>query len=115
MYIINISSDLSYINTYPDSNDAVGRRLIEAGARDIKGIIYCPTGSSMNFDWIGKQFNVPVRFDSSSGYCYFRRFTKYLNALTTYLKFMDVAFTITGLPKKIQLTNSKGKVYARYM
>lgn len=115
MYIIDVSSDLCYINTYPDLNDAVGRRLTEAGTQAIKGIIYNPTGSSMCFDWTGESFNMPVRYDSTSGYCYFRRFTKYLNALTAYLKFMDVAFTITGLPKKIQLTNSKGKVYARYM
>lgn len=115
MYIIDVSSDLSYINTYPDSNDAVGKRLTEAGTRDIKGIIYRPTGSSMAFTWQGESFNVPVRYDSCSGYCSFRRFTKYLNALKTYLKFMDVSFDITGMPKKIQLTNSKGKVYARYM
>ena len=115
MYIIDVSSDLSYINTYPDSNDAVGRRLTEAGTCVIKGIIYHPTGSSMCFDWTGEQFNIPVRYDSSSGYCYVRRFTKYLNALKTYLNFMDVPFDVTGLPKKIQLTNSKGKVYARYM
>lgn len=115
MYIIDISSDLSYINTHPDSNDAVGRRLIEVGTRSIKGLLYHPTDSIMHFDWTGENFYVPVRFDSCSGYCYFRRFTKYLNALKTYLNFMYVAFTITGLPKKIQLTNSKGKVYARYM
>ena len=115
MYIIDVSSDLSYINTYPDSNDAVGRRLTEAGTQDIKGITYHPSGSSMNFDWTEENFYVPVHFDSCSGYCYFRRFTKYLNALKTYLNFMDVPFDVTGLPKKIQLTNSKGKVYARYM
>ena len=115
MYIIDVRSDLCYIYTHPDSNDAVGRRLIEAGTRYIKGLRYNPTESNMNFDWTGENFYVPVRFDSISGYCCFRRFTKYLNALKTYLNFMDVAFTITGLPKKIQLTNNKGKVYARYM
>lgn len=115
MYIIDVSSDLCYINTYPDSDKGVGRRLTEAGTPTIKGIIYRPTGSSMDFDWTGENFYVPVHFNSSSGYCCFRRFTKFLNALKTYLNFMDVAFTITGLPKKIQLTNSKGKVYARYM
>ena len=115
MYIINVSSDLCYINTYPDSDDGVGRRLIEAGPQSIKGIIYHPSGCSMNFDWTGENFNVPVIYDAVSGYCYFRRFTKYLNALKTYLKFMDVSFDITGMPKKIQLTNSKGKVYACYM
>lgn len=115
MYKINVSSDLCYIYTYPDSDDGVGRRLIESGPHLINGILYHPTGSSMNFDWTGENFNVPVRYDSFSGYCYFRRFTKYLNALKTYLNFMDVSFDITGLPKKIQLTNSKGKVYACYM
>lgn len=115
MYIINVSSDLSYISTHPDSDDKIGRRLTLAGPQSIKGIMYHPSGSSMNFDWTGEHFNVPVLFDSISGYCYFSRFTKYLNALKTYLNFMDVAFTISGLPKKIQLTNSKGKVYARYM
>lgn len=115
MYIIDVSSDLSYIHTYPDSDDGVGRRLTEAGTQSIKGLLYYPTGSSMAFAWHGESFNVPVRYDSSSGYCSFRRFTKYLNALKTYLKFMDVSFDVTGMPKKIQLTNSKGKVYACYM
>lgn len=115
MYIIDVSSDLSYISTYPDSDDRVGRRLIEAGPQSIKGIMYHPAGSSMIFDWTGENFNVPVRYDAVSGYCSFRGFTKYLNALKTYLKFMDVSFDVTGMPKKIQLTNSKGKVYARYM
>lgn len=115
MYNINVDLDLNYIYTNPDSDVEVGRRLTAAGPQSIRGIMYHPSGSSMSFDWTGENFNVPVRYDSNSGYCSFKRFVKYLNALKTYLKFMDVSFNVVGLPKKLQLTNSKGNVYARYM